>query len=156
MIASGGPRNSTPGTINRVFFDAVAKYRKPDALQVKRNGRYEPISHDTLMERVRRTALGGTPLPDERARRRLAQVHLGHRELVRPNGAACKQQQCGHRQPCSPADHGADSSVTRYFLAIERTTPVRCSAIVVSVQSCSTTPRRVSNFAGSGGVLPVS
>src|SRR4051812_35080419 len=58
MIASGGPRNSTPGTINRVFFDAVAKYHKPDALQVKRNGRYEPISHDTLLDRVRRTALG--------------------------------------------------------------------------------------------------
>ena len=58
MIASGGPRNSTPGTINRVFFDAVAKYHKPDALQVKRNGRYEPISHETLMDRVRRTVFG--------------------------------------------------------------------------------------------------
>ena len=58
MIATGGPRNSKPGTLNQLFFDAVAKYRKPDALQVKRNGRYEPISHDTLAERVRRTALG--------------------------------------------------------------------------------------------------
>jgi len=58
MIATGGPRNSAPGTLNRLFLDAVATYRKPDALQVKRNGRYEPISHDTLVERVRRTALG--------------------------------------------------------------------------------------------------
>jgi long-chain acyl-CoA synthetase len=58
MIASGGPRNSAPGTLNRVLLDAVAKYHKPDALQVKRNGRYEPISHDTLLDRVRRTALG--------------------------------------------------------------------------------------------------
>src|SRR5215218_4014480 len=58
MIASGGPRNSEPGTLNQLLFDAVKKYHKPDALQVKRNGRYEPISHDTLMERVRRTALG--------------------------------------------------------------------------------------------------
>src|SRR5499427_8094432 len=58
MITSGGPRNSAPGTLNKIFFDAVATYRKPDALQVKRNGRYEPISHDTLAERVRRTALG--------------------------------------------------------------------------------------------------
>jgi long-chain acyl-CoA synthetase len=58
MLASGGPRNSSPGTLNRVFFDAVAKYRKPNALQVKRNGKYEPISHDTLLERVRRTAFG--------------------------------------------------------------------------------------------------
>jgi long-chain acyl-CoA synthetase len=58
MNATGGPRNSAPGTLNRLFLDAVATYRKPDALQVKRNGRYEPISHDTLAERVRRAALG--------------------------------------------------------------------------------------------------
>jgi long-chain acyl-CoA synthetase len=58
MIASGGPRTSTPGTLTRMLFDAVAKYHKPDALQVKRNGRYEPIAHDTLLERVRRTAFG--------------------------------------------------------------------------------------------------
>jgi long-chain acyl-CoA synthetase len=58
MITTGGPRNSKPGTLNQLFFDAVAAYRKPDALQVKRNGRYEPISHDTMVERVLRTALG--------------------------------------------------------------------------------------------------
>ena len=58
MISSGGPRNSVPGTLNQLFFDAVETYQKPDALQVKRNGRYEPISHATLAERVRRTALG--------------------------------------------------------------------------------------------------
>jgi long-chain acyl-CoA synthetase len=58
MIATGGPRTSPPGTLNHLFFDAVAKFRKPDALQVKRNGRFEPISHDTLMERVRRAAFG--------------------------------------------------------------------------------------------------
>ena len=58
MLTTGGPRNSAPGTLNRIFLDAVATYRKPDALQVKRNGRYEPISHDTIGERVRRIALG--------------------------------------------------------------------------------------------------
>jgi long-chain acyl-CoA synthetase len=58
MITSGGPRNSAPGTLNRIFLDAIATHRKPDALQVKRNGRYEPISHDTLAERVRRAAFG--------------------------------------------------------------------------------------------------
>jgi len=58
MGTSGGPRNSAPGTLTRLFFDAVTTYRKPDALQVKRNGKYVPISHDTLAERVRRTALG--------------------------------------------------------------------------------------------------
>jgi long-chain acyl-CoA synthetase len=56
--ASGGPRNSKPGTLNQLFLDAVAKYRRPDAMQVKRNGRFEPISHDTIAERVRRVALG--------------------------------------------------------------------------------------------------
>jgi long-chain acyl-CoA synthetase len=58
MIATGGPRTSPPGTLNHLFFDAVAKFHKPDALQVKRNGRYEPISHDTLMDRVRHAAFG--------------------------------------------------------------------------------------------------
>jgi long-chain acyl-CoA synthetase len=57
MISTGGPRNSSPGTINQVFFRACER-RKPDALQVKRDGRYQPISHDTLKDRVRRTALG--------------------------------------------------------------------------------------------------
>jgi long-chain acyl-CoA synthetase len=58
MGTSGGPRNSAPGTLTRLFFDAVNTYHKPDALQVKRNGRYEPISHDTVALRVRRASLG--------------------------------------------------------------------------------------------------
>jgi long-chain acyl-CoA synthetase len=58
MIASGGPRNSAPGTLNRLFFDAVRRYDKPDALQVKVGGTYQPISHQTLARRVRHTALG--------------------------------------------------------------------------------------------------
>jgi long-chain acyl-CoA synthetase len=58
MLTSGGPRNSAPGTLNHIFLEAVATYRKPDALQVKRDGRYQPISHDTLAERVRHAALG--------------------------------------------------------------------------------------------------
>ena len=57
MIARGGPR-PPPGTLNQLFFDAVERYRKPDALQVKVGGRYEPVSHATLAERVRRVALG--------------------------------------------------------------------------------------------------
>src|SRR5688500_502011 len=57
MIARGGPR-PTPGTLNQLFFDAVERFDKPDALQVKIDGRYQPISHRTLTERVRRTALG--------------------------------------------------------------------------------------------------
>ena len=58
MITSGGPRNSKPGTLNQLFFTAVQKYDKPDALLVKVSGAFQPISHRTLAERVRRTALG--------------------------------------------------------------------------------------------------
>ena len=58
MIATGGPRNSQPGTLNHLFFNAVERYRKPDALQVKVSGRYEPISHATLFARVRHAAIG--------------------------------------------------------------------------------------------------
>ena len=58
MIATGGPRNSRPGTLNHLFFNAVDRYQKPDALQVKVSGRYEPISHTTLFARVRHAAIG--------------------------------------------------------------------------------------------------
>jgi long-chain acyl-CoA synthetase len=58
MFASGGPRNSDPGTLNKLFFDACDRYDKPDALQVKTGGRYEPISHRVMLERVRHVALG--------------------------------------------------------------------------------------------------
>jgi len=54
---SGGPP-PVPGTINKLFFDAVARYDKPDALQFKEGGVYHPISHRQLAERVRRAALG--------------------------------------------------------------------------------------------------
>ena len=57
MIASGGPRNSPPGTLTRLFFGALA-HDKPDALQVKIKGAYTPISSRTVGERVRRIALG--------------------------------------------------------------------------------------------------
>jgi long-chain acyl-CoA synthetase len=58
MVTTGGPRNSAPGTLNQLFFTAIERFRRPDALQVKRDGRYQPISHDTLLERVRRVSLG--------------------------------------------------------------------------------------------------
>jgi long-chain acyl-CoA synthetase len=58
MMASGGPRNSVPGTLTQLFLEACEHYDKPDALQVKIGGVYRPISHRTLLERVRRSALG--------------------------------------------------------------------------------------------------
>jgi long-chain acyl-CoA synthetase len=58
MQTSGGPRNSSPGTLTRLFFDAVQKFDRPDALQYKEGGAYRPISHRDLGDRVRRVALG--------------------------------------------------------------------------------------------------
>ncbi len=58
MIASGGPRNTAPGTLTQLFFDAVEKHDKPDALQYKVNGVYKPISSRALAERVRRAGFG--------------------------------------------------------------------------------------------------
>ena len=57
MYARGGPRPPA-GTLCQLFFDAVERYRKPDALMVRVNGRYQPISHATVLERVRRVSLG--------------------------------------------------------------------------------------------------
>ncbi len=58
MISSGGPRNSEPGTLAKLFFDAVTRHDKRDALQYKVNGVYQPISSRDLADRVRRLALG--------------------------------------------------------------------------------------------------
>jgi long-chain acyl-CoA synthetase len=54
---SGGPPPK-PGTINRIFFDAIEKFDKPDALQYKRSGVYVPVSHREIERRVRHVALG--------------------------------------------------------------------------------------------------
>ncbi len=58
MQASGGPRSTGPGTLPQMFFEAVKRHDKPDALQHKVGGVYQPISSRTLEERVRRVALG--------------------------------------------------------------------------------------------------
>ncbi len=57
MQASGGQR-PVPGTLNHLFFEAVSKFNRPDALQVKIGGSYKPISHRELELRVRRAATG--------------------------------------------------------------------------------------------------
>jgi long-chain acyl-CoA synthetase len=53
-----GGQRPAPGTLNQLFFEAVEKYGKPDALQYKAHGSWHPISHRELAERVRRVALG--------------------------------------------------------------------------------------------------
>ena len=57
MEAKGGPRPA-PGTLNQLFFDAVSKFNRPDALQVKTGGAYRPISHGEVADRVRHAARG--------------------------------------------------------------------------------------------------
>ena len=57
MEARGGPRPA-PGTLTSLFFDAVSKFNRPDALQVKVAGAYKPISHSEVAERVRHSARG--------------------------------------------------------------------------------------------------
>lgn len=57
MEARGGPRPA-PGTLNQLFFDAISKYNRPDALQYKALGEYRPISHSELALRVRRASRG--------------------------------------------------------------------------------------------------
>ncbi len=47
-----------PGTLTELFFEALEKFHRDDAYQVKRDGRYQPVSHATVHERVRRIALG--------------------------------------------------------------------------------------------------
>ncbi|MBX3174674.1 MAG: long-chain fatty acid--CoA ligase [Gemmatimonadaceae bacterium] len=68
MIASGGPR-PTPGTLTQLFFDAVERHRLPNAYQVKKDGKYQPISHDEVLRRVRQVALGLGSLGVQRGER---------------------------------------------------------------------------------------
>jgi long-chain acyl-CoA synthetase len=53
----GGPA-PLPGTLNNLFFSAIEKFDKPDALQYKKGGTYAPISHREIERRVRHAALG--------------------------------------------------------------------------------------------------
>ena len=54
---AGGPAHD-PGTLNELFFGAIERFDKPDALQYKRGGKYTPVSHREIERRVRHAALG--------------------------------------------------------------------------------------------------
>jgi long-chain acyl-CoA synthetase len=68
MYARGGPRPE-PGTLNHLLFEAVEKWNKPDALLVRVGEQYTPISHHTLMDRVRRVRYGLTDIGIKRGDR---------------------------------------------------------------------------------------
>ena len=57
MYARGGPRPQ-PGTLNQLLFEAIDKYNKPDALQVRVGEQYTPLSHATLLDRIRKVSYG--------------------------------------------------------------------------------------------------
>jgi long-chain acyl-CoA synthetase len=67
-IVTGGPAPA-PGTLAQIFNDAVDRYDKPDALQSKVNGVYQPISHKVLATRVQHIGLGLRALGIERGAR---------------------------------------------------------------------------------------
>ena len=57
MIVRGEARPA-PRTLTQLFFDTIDQHSRPDAYQVKRNGRYVAISHAETLEHVRRISLG--------------------------------------------------------------------------------------------------
>ena len=58
MYARGEGDRPPPGTLNHLFFDSARRYNKPDAMMVRVDAKWQPISHATILERVRRIALG--------------------------------------------------------------------------------------------------
>lgn len=68
LYARGGDRPA-PGTLNRLFFDAVEQFDRSDAMQYKSGDRYVPISHRELAARVRHAARGLRKLGFERGQR---------------------------------------------------------------------------------------
>jgi long-chain acyl-CoA synthetase len=69
--AYGGPRVRV-GTVNELFFHAVETFDRPNALQVRRDGRYLPISHRELLQHVQHISFGLTALG----------VHAGDRVAI--------------------------------------------------------------------------
>lgn len=58
MYARGERDRPAPGTLNELFFTAITTYGRADAMQARVDGRWEPLSHAAILERVRRIAIG--------------------------------------------------------------------------------------------------
>ena len=56
LVVHRGPPRPAPGTLTKLFFDAIATFSKPAALRYKKNGAWLDISHVDMLERVRRTS----------------------------------------------------------------------------------------------------
>jgi len=58
MYARGEGERPPPGTLNHLFFNSARRFNKPDAMMVRVDAKWQPVSHATIVERVRRIALG--------------------------------------------------------------------------------------------------
>jgi long-chain acyl-CoA synthetase len=58
MYARGAGERPPPDTLNSLFFTSARKWNKPDAMLLRVDGQWQPIAHSTILERVRRIALG--------------------------------------------------------------------------------------------------
>jgi long-chain acyl-CoA synthetase len=56
--ARGADSRPTPGTLTQLFYTAAEQFDKPNALQYKQGGNYQPISHREVLRRVRQIGLG--------------------------------------------------------------------------------------------------
>jgi long-chain acyl-CoA synthetase len=57
MYAAGGPRPPR-GTLTHLFFEAIDRFDRADAMQFKADGKWQSIGHRAVEERARRVALG--------------------------------------------------------------------------------------------------
>ena len=57
LVVHRGPPRPEPGTLTRLFLDAIATFSKPAALRYKADGTWHDISHAELLVRVRRASL---------------------------------------------------------------------------------------------------
>lgn len=58
MYARGPGERPAPGTLNELFFDAIKTWNRPNAMLTRVDGTWVPISHASILERVRRVAIG--------------------------------------------------------------------------------------------------
>src|SRR6185437_6258281 len=124
-----------------------------------RVARLGPVQRQFLCHRP----LVGNPRPQELTLRALAELELGHRHFVGrqvrgPGGQERQQQQpegAFHRETLAtsilPAGKSPPGTLTVYLFSIASTAASRFSAIVASIQSCSTARPTLSKSAGTPG-----
>lgn len=69
MYVRGEGTPPVPGILNALFFDAIRRFDKSNAMLARRNGKWEPLSHAALRDRTRHIALGLAALGVQRGDR---------------------------------------------------------------------------------------